>query len=67
MDRILDSVGTGCRLCILGDLNGWIGNRTRAGITGPFGVPGENDNGRKVVEFAQKGGYVWVTHTHTFA
>ena len=25
MDRTLDSVGNGYRLCILGDLNGWIG------------------------------------------
>ena len=36
MDRILDSSGKGYRLCILGDLNGWIGDRTRAGITGVF-------------------------------
>ena len=43
-NRILDRVGNGNRLCILGDLNGWIGERTRAGITGAFGVPGENDN-----------------------
>ena len=51
MDRILDRVGNGYRLCILADLNGWIKDRTRAGITGAFGVPGENDNGRGVVEF----------------
>ena len=44
MDRTLDNVGNGYRLCILGDLNGWIGHRTRAGITGAFGVP-------RVVEF----------------
>ena len=37
--------------CILGDLNGWIGDRMRAGITGAFGVPGENNNVRRVVEF----------------
>ena len=31
-------------------------DRTRAGITGAFRVPGENDNGRRVVEFcAEKG------------
>ena len=29
MDRVLDRVG----------LNGWIGDRVRAGITGAFGVP----------------------------
>ena len=40
----------------LGDLNGWIGDRTRAGITGAFGVPGENDNGKRVVEFCAERG-----------
>ena len=34
MDRTLNSVRNGYRLCMLGDLNGRIGNRTRAGITG---------------------------------
>ena len=52
-DRTLDSVGNGYRYCILGNLNGWIGDRTRAGITGVFpGVQGENDNGRRVVELS---------------
>ena len=32
MDRTLDSVGNGYRFCILGDVNGWIGDRIRAGI-----------------------------------
>ena len=59
MDMNLDSVGNGYRLCILGDLNGWIGDRARTGITGAFGVPGENENGRTVVE---KGYCVWVTY-----
>ena len=48
MDRILDSAGNGYRLCILGDPKGWIGDRTRASITGCLGVPGENDNSRGV-------------------
>ena len=43
MDRILDNVGNGYRLCILGDLKGWRGDRTRAGITSDFGVPRENE------------------------
>ena len=50
MTCTLDSVGNGYRFCTLGDINGWIGNRTRAGITGAFGILGENDNGRRVVE-----------------
>ena len=36
-----DSVRNGYRLCILRDLNGWIGDRTRVGIIGAFRVPGE--------------------------
>ena len=44
------------------DLNVWIGDRERAGITVAFGVPGENDNGRRVVGFAKKGNSLWVTH-----
>ena len=56
MDTTLDSVGNGHRLCILGDLNGWIGDRTRDGITGAFGVPREKDNGRRVVEFCEERG-----------
>ena len=49
MDRTMDTIGSGYRLCILGDQNGWIGDRTRDGITGTFGVSGEYDNGRRVV------------------
>ena len=41
MNRILDGVENVYRLCILGDLNGWVRDRTRVGITGAFGVPGE--------------------------
>ena len=49
-------VWNGYRLCILGDLNRWVGDRTRAGITGAFGVSGENDNRRRVVEFCEERG-----------
>ena len=56
MDRILDRVENGYRLCILGDLKGWIGDRTRTGITGTFGVSEENENGRRVVEFCAERG-----------
>ena len=52
----MDGVGNGYRLCVLGNLNGWIGDRVRASITGTFGAPGENKDGRRVVEFyAEKG------------
>ena len=48
MDRILDRVGNEYRLCMVGDLSKWIGDRLSAGITGAFGVPGENNNSRRV-------------------
>ena len=47
LDRVVDRVGNGYRLCAL-DLNEWVGDRLRVGITGGFGVPAENDNGRRV-------------------
>ena len=56
MDRTPDSIGNGYRLCILGDLNGWIGNRTRVGIADAFGVPEEYDNGRRVVDICVERG-----------
>ena len=56
MDKTMDRVGNGYRLCVMGDLNGWVGDRVRAGITGAFGVPGENENGRRVVEFCAERG-----------
>ena len=40
----------------LGNLNGWIGDRTKAGITGAFGVPGENDIGRRLEVFCAERG-----------
>ena len=50
-------------MCIQEDLNGWIEDRIRAGITGAFGVPGENDNSRREVEFcAEKGHRVGNTY-----
>ena len=56
IDRTLDSIGNSYRLFILGDLNRWMGDRTRAGIIVAFGVPRENDNGRRVVEFCAERG-----------
>ena len=37
-------------------INGWIGERPRVSITGAFGVPRENNNGRRVVEFCVERG-----------
>ena len=38
------SLGNGYSLFMLGDLNGWVGDRLGVGITDGFGVPVENDN-----------------------
>ena len=50
LDGTLFRVGNGYRLYVLRDLNRWIGDSVRAGITGAFGDPGENNN-RRVVDF----------------
>ena len=47
LNRIVDRVGNGYRLCVLEDLNGWTEGRVRAGIIGAFGVSGENDKEKK--------------------
>ena len=49
MNRTVDRLRNGYRLCVLGDLNGCIRDRGRAGITSAFGVPGKNENERRVV------------------
>ena len=36
-----DNIGNGYRLCILGDLNEWIRDWTRAGLPGAFRVLGD--------------------------
>ena len=59
LDRIVDRVGNWYILCVMGDLNGYIGVRVRAGITDVFGVPGENENERRVMEFCAERGCVW--------
>ena len=53
----------GYRLSTLGDLNGWIGHRKRARISGAFRVPGENDNGGRVVEFCAE---TWLCVGNTY-
>ena len=64
IDSIVDSVGNRYRLCVLRNLNRWIEDRVRAGITGAFGVSGENGNGTSVIQFyAERGGCMWVAHT----
>ena len=34
---------------MMGDLSGWVEDRVKKKITVAFGVPGESENGRKVV------------------
>ena len=48
--------------CVLRDLNEWIGDMMRAGITGAFGVPGENQMGEEWGSSVLKGGCLWITY-----
>ena len=56
LDRVVDRIGNGYRLCVLGGPNGWVVNRFREGITAGFGVSAENDNGRRVIDFCAESG-----------
>ena len=47
MNWIVGKIRNGYGLCVPGDLNDFIGERVRAGITGAFGVPRDNGNGKK--------------------
>ena len=58
----MNRIGNGYRLFVLGVLNGVIGDMVRVGITGAFGVPGEN-NGRRVIDFCNERGLCVVTNT----
>jgi hypothetical protein len=53
---VIDRVSGGFRVIVLGDLNGWIGDQKRDGITGGFGVEGVNENGRRVIDFCGENG-----------
>ena len=50
LDRVLDKGDNGLRLYILRDRNGWVGDRIKVHITGGFGVPEEDGNGRRVID-----------------
>ena len=54
LNGVVDRIGNGYRLCAIGDLNGWLEDRSRVGVTGGFGVPGENDNGRMIIDLFVK-------------
>ena len=40
LDRVVERIGNGYRLCVLEDPNGWVGDRMRVVETGLYGVPG---------------------------
>ena len=60
----MDKVGNLYTLCMLGDLDRWIGDRVRAGVTGAFGVLGENENWRGGVEFCAERGLLVTYFEH---
>ena len=62
MDRSLDGIRNEYRLCILGDQNGWTGDRTSAGITSALEFQERMIMVEEWWSFAKKGDCVWVTH-----
>lgn len=66
----LDRVRRGFRGTVLGDLNGWIGDKQRDGLTGAFRVVGENEDGREVTDFSGDWGMcvsnIYFYHKNTY-
>lgn len=56
LNDVLDGVSESFIIIVLSDLNVWIGDRKRNGITGSFGVVRKIGNGRKVIGFCKKRG-----------
>ena len=46
----MERISNGYSLCS-GRFERWVRNRVSVGITSAFGVPGENNTGKRVVEF----------------
>ena len=69
LDRVEDTECKGYRLCVMGDLNEWIGDNVSVSITGTFGFLRENDNGRRGVDFCEENGlfvgYTYFKHKYT--
>ena len=51
VEEIYNGIGEAYRRFVIGDLNVWVGNIVVDGIVERYGVPGINDNGRKVIDF----------------
>ena len=56
-------MGNGYRLCILGYVNGWIGDRVKAGITSVLEFKEKMIMEEECWSSVLKGGCVWVTLT----
>lgn len=61
LGHVVNAVGKGYRLVVLGDVYGIIGDGVRGSVTGSVDVPGENENEMKVVDFCSRG--ICVTNT----
>ena len=40
LDRLVERVGNGCRFCVIGTLNGYVGDKVRVYIADTFGALG---------------------------
>ena len=63
LNMIVERIGNGYRLYRLEDLNGWIGDRLRAGIIGPLEFQKRMSIKEKGWVYLLKGACLWVIRT----
>ena len=56
LERFVDIVGNGYSLRAMGNLNRWVGDRVVLCLTNKFGVLGENNIRKRVVNFCGERG-----------
>merc|ERR1712002_999017 len=54
LNECLSSFGANERVIVMGDFNAKVGDREREGMTGKYGVPDVNENGKRLVEVCAK-------------
>ena len=50
----VDRFGDNVNVVVLGDLNARVGNTVIRGVTARYGVPGENDSGRRLIDMCRE-------------
>ena len=54
LGECIESLGRGCYVVVMGDLNARVGNEVVENVVGRYGVPGRNESGVKLLELCME-------------